>query len=454
MKKNKKILLTLLITCFLAVFALFAVSCSEDLSPYAGYNKEGYTVSVKYDANGGTFTTETYTIIDTYDLSKYTENSEGKKEIKLFAPNDEIRGNQAYTAEKVNYYLAGWYTNRTEVKGSNGETTYKYSGRWDFESDRLTLDASKVYNAEVPEITLYAAWVPAFTFEFYTFSDSGAPELLGTKKLNPITGDSIRLPALNEKTGKIGDNNDFPALSDKTYDKIYFDAEKTQEITGTVLDHVGNFNKETAALENPVMKVYCTTKDGLWFEVDSPEKITGNSFLNANYILKCDIDFEDSYWPSTFLTKKFEGSIIGNGYSIKNVTITQTQNDNNCVSFGLFGQIAGNAILKDVTFEGITVKVEYGSRAQSASFGILAGTISGDADISNVTIKDSKFVITRNAARPFVKSVSYGLVAGSGVPDGITYSENEVTFSENGNIEYEFVLDEELCFVLTAKQSS
>ncbi len=451
---NKKKLLILLLSCLLLALALFATSCSKDLSPYAGYNKEGYTVSVKYDANGGVFTTNTETIVDTYDLSKYKENGDGKKEIKLFAPNDEARGNQAYTAEKVNYYLAGWYTNRTEVTGENGEVTYEYSGLWNFDSDKLKLDANKKYDAKVPEITLYAAWVPAFTYEFYTFDASGNPELIGTKNLNPTGDTSLLLPALNETTGKIGDNNGFPALDGKTYDKIYFDADKASEISGKVLYHSGTFDKATAKLENPVMKVYCTTIDGLWFEVDSPEKITGNSFLNAHYILKCDIDFSDAYWPASFLTKNFEGAIIGNGYSIKNVTITQ--NDNTCVNFGLFGQITGNATLKDVTFDGITVKIEQGSRANSANFGILAGIISEKAEISNVTLKNSKFVITRNEARPFITTVSsYGLVSGYGSLNGIAYSENnEVTFTENGNVEFEYKLDEELRFVLSKKQNA
>ncbi len=458
---NKKILNTIIFSCLLVVLALFAASCSKDKSPYPGYNKAGYTVSVKYDANGGTFTTDTRTIIDTYDLSEYTVNSEGKKEIKLFAPDDAARGNQAYNAEKIElvngksvyYYLAGWYANRTEVVGENGEVTYKYSGRWDFEKDKLALDANKKYDAGEPEITLYAAWVPAFRYEFYTFDASGNPELLGIKELNPTKDTSIILPALNEKTGKIGDNNGFPSLTNKTYDKIYFDAEKTSEITGTALTHSGVFKKDTAELENPVMKVYCTTLDGLWFEIDSPQKIASNAFLNANYILKCDIDFNGAYWPSNFLTKNFEGSIIGNGYSIKNVTITQ--NDNTCVNFGLFGQITAKASLKDVTFDGITVKIEQGSRMQGANFGILAGTVSDSADISNVTVKNSKFVITSNSSRPLVTNVSYGLVSGYGSLEGIEFSENNtVTFTENGSAEYDYELDSELRFHLTKKQAS
>ena len=65
-KMNKKLRVILLAVIAL-ITVLLVTSC--DGSPYADYDKAGYEVSVKYDANGGTFTAGTSVIVDTYSLN-------------------------------------------------------------------------------------------------------------------------------------------------------------------------------------------------------------------------------------------------------------------------------------------------------------------------------------------------------------------------------------------------
>ncbi len=450
----KKTLKLILLSCSLLVIAVLLAACAKDASPYGGYNKNGYTVSVKFDANGGVFAPNTSVRVDSYDLSKYTANAEGKKEIKLFDPNDAVRDDQKYAAYlNETHYLAGWYTERTEVSDGNGGTTYSYSGWWDFDTDRLALDADKEYSAKEPVITLYAAWVPKFSYEFYTVDEkTGAITQVGEPMvIDPTTDKGLRLPSLNEQTGKIGDANDFPTLSDKTYNKIYTDPELKNEVTGAVVTHSGSFDKATAQSSNPVMKLYCTTIDGLWFEVDTPDKIAKNAFANANFILKSDIDFSGKFWPSGLQTGNFTGSIDGNGYTIKNVTVTQS--NSSAANFGLFGQLTESARIKNVTFDGIKIKVNDGLRPNGANLGILAGSISESADIENVVIKNSTLEISTSQTKPFIVNPQYGLVSGAGSLDGITYSENNTVTFDKAEHSYDYTVDSEGRFTLTKKAS-
>ena len=86
---NKKIKVILLLA--FALIAAFLVSSCDDGSPYAMYDESGYQISVKYDANGGTFTTGTTVIVDTYGLNSLPLKN-GYRVAKLIEPNDKIRG--------------------------------------------------------------------------------------------------------------------------------------------------------------------------------------------------------------------------------------------------------------------------------------------------------------------------------------------------------------------------
>ena len=81
--KFKAILLV--IAVFSAIMLL--AGCSNEASPYEINNSENYTVSVKYDANGGTFTTNTSVIVDSYNLDEVKLNGNGKAEIALLSPS-------------------------------------------------------------------------------------------------------------------------------------------------------------------------------------------------------------------------------------------------------------------------------------------------------------------------------------------------------------------------------
>ena len=73
--KKKIILLCLLVVAVLVV----AVGCG-DADPYKDNDGDRYNVSVRFDANGGSFTTtDTPVIVDSYNITEMGKNAEGQR---------------------------------------------------------------------------------------------------------------------------------------------------------------------------------------------------------------------------------------------------------------------------------------------------------------------------------------------------------------------------------------
>ena len=429
--------------------------CDGNPSPYEQYENEGYNVSVKFDANGGVFTTNTSIIVDSYNLDKLPDADDGRKSISLLDPADAIRGGQAYQAAKVGYHLAGWYATRTEVKDNEGNVIgYTYSNKWDFSSSRYYIKADGNYSIDKSVLTLYAAWVPDFTYEFYAVDDAGNLSLLGTKAMNPTQSTDIRLPSFNEATGGT-DANDFPYISDMTYNGVYSDPACTVPVDTDVIQHHGIFDVNTAQVSNTTMKIYCKMLDGMHFRISSADQLIENAYLNGVYTLADNLDFEGKNWPEIFTTGNFSGAIIGNGYTISNVTLEQ--NDNSVTNFGLFGQIVDGARIENLKLDNITVNVKAGSRLSEPKFGIIAGLISDGADVRGVKLSNSEILIyTKSTVSMTILKPEYGLVCGIGQTTGVDFSiGNKVEFSSFGDNEttaqdtYVYTLDENGCFTLT-----
>ena len=455
-RRIKSIVMASALTLVTIVGVAFVITkCSKDPSPYNGYQKEGYNVSVKYDANGGIFTTNTQILIDTYNIDSLPAAEDGSKLLTLIDPNDSVRGGQAYLAAKVGYHLAGWYTERNEVKDENGNViSYTYSGKWDFASSKHKVDPNLEYTPESPVITLYAAWVPSYTYEFYSVDENGAATLIGNKEMSPLGDSTITLPAFNEETGGT-DANDFPYLTNNTYYKIYADESCTTEIKSATISHIGSYNPDNATVSNATMKVYCKLLDGVHFKINSADQLINNAYLNGVYTLESDLDFTGKHWPAVFTSEAFTGSIIGNGHTIKNVTLEQSSND--VTYFGLFGQISGS--IKNVTFDSIKVNVMSGSRMNGPMFGILAGSVE-DGAFANVVLKNSSMVIyTKKLTAGTISAPDYGIVSAIGSLDGVTFSENNTlafsSFNDAASVEqvtYDYVIDSEGRFKLSLEE--
>lgn len=378
-RKLKAILLCL----SLGVTVLFAVGCSKEETPYQINNAENYTVSVKYDANGGTFTTNTSVIVDSYDLSQAKTNAEGKAQIAIIPPESEHRGKNAFTAVNNGYFLAGWYTERETACAADGSSQYIYSGKWDFESDKLELDPAGAYSAETPVITLYAAWVPLFQIEYYSL-DSG--ELLTTVSYNPVQDGDIVLPQWNEETGAI-DMKDIPAKEGHTFRALYLDAEGKQSVDTETISHSGKVDYTTATATGSTMKLYVDWTEGEWYRIYTAEQFADNASLTGSYEICADLDFSEDVWPTVMMYGTFTGTINGNGHTISNVILEQTNNSKTAA--GLFGQIAETAVISDLIFNKVDFTIKSGTRVAGTAYGLLAGVISEKAQLTGLQITES-----------------------------------------------------------------
>ena len=405
MKRKLKIKPFILVLLSLAILS-FATGCGENATPYEANNQEGYTVSVKYDANGGTFTTNTSVIVDTFNVNELNKNG-NNAEIALISPDDKNRENDAFTATKSGYFLAGWYKTRNESTDDEGNTVYSYAEKWDFEEDVLTVDTSKEYSAENPVLTLYAAWVPMFEIEFYSL-DSG--DFIDSFTFDPTSQTEISVPDWDEETGAI-EMYDFPKRDGYTFNKAYLDKNGEQPIESLTLTHPGVVNYDTGTATDSSLKLYIDWTEGEWYRIYNAEQFCESASLDGNYEILADLDFEDEIWPTAFMYGNFTGTIKGNGHTIKNVEFTQTNNSK--VNAGLFGNLTDTAEILDLNFDNITFTIKSGTRVVGTSYGLLAGTISGDATLSGISITNSLLQID-SACYFGVDDYSIGLVCGMG----------------------------------------
>lgn len=426
----------LLAACLLLVTMLFLNGCARKKTPYEINDQENFKLSIKYDANGGLFTDNTTVIMDSYNISDMETNDDGQVEIALLPPDDSGRGTDAFSPRKNGYFLAGWYTRRNEVKDESGNSLYTYEGKWDFERDLLKIDPKGTYSAAEPELTLYAAWIPLFEIELYAL-DTG--DHVSTMTFDPTKTDEVLLPAWDESTGTVKMNG-FPNRDGFTFNGAFYDAQGTQAVTSGAVLHHGTVDVATGTGSEITMKLYVDYLKGDWYHIYNAEQFADNASLKGNYILHADLDFADEIWPTSLMYGNFAGTIEGNGHSIKNIDLRQTNNSK--VNAGLFGNLTEQSAIRNVTFDDVSFTIQAGTRVKGTSFGLLAGTISDGAVLQDLNITNSTLKIDSGCYFG-ADDYSIGLICGMGSdgkldPSGITCTAvgdapETVNISVNGN---------------------
>ncbi len=367
---------TLYLCLLLLVLAMAFAGCTAEASPYQHNDAQGYSISVRYDANGGFFTTNTSVIVDSYDPSALPQQN-GKVSVALLPTDDPARGNDAFAPVKSGYFLAGWYAERTETADG-----YTYGKKWDFAKDRLELDAAGSYSAAEPVLTLYAAWVPLFQVEFY---QAGTGEYLDAITFDPTQGTAFQIPDWNEETGAM-EMHKFPERSGYTFQSVSYDQEGKETITGTV-EHPGKVDEATGTAQDPVLKLYVDWREGEWYRIYNVDQFIDNASLSGSYEIYADLDFSEAIWPTVMMYGNYTGTIQGNGHSFSNISAVQTNNSK--VNAGLFGVLADTAAITDLKLENVTFTIQAGTRVVGTSYGLFAGAVSAEAEVSGVTITNS-----------------------------------------------------------------
>ena len=401
MKKKPILLLSFAATIF-AAFGFASCGVNE-----GAIMKQKDAISICYDCNGGAFAeAEGVTFYDVIPLKNIPADG-NEKNVALVAPGDDARGQKGAAASnpsKTGYFLAGWYQQRIPRVDENGnpldengvltsvsgkEQGYSFADKWDFETDRITLDTSKSYTAETEILTLYAAWIPNFSYEFMapeSYEEDGVTvkewKNVGTTNFNPLVQkNTLKMPTVNESTGGY-QNNDIPTITGKTFDKAYVSEDLTEEWT-EITTHGGSIDKATGTAIQPVQKVYTTWKEGTWYKISNVQQFITSANAVGYYELEDNLDFNEKYWPSTLSMSVFNGAIYGNGHTISNVNLEQVGFDD--MYGGLFGGLSEKAVIENITFTNVTYTLRVGSRIPNAKFGLLAGE-NNSSKLTNVSI--------------------------------------------------------------------
>ncbi len=415
----KKRIKAILIPFVLLATLLLVTACAGESSHYDQLDEKGNSISVRYDANGGRFDTGAYIIVDSYQADKLPKNSNGDYELALLDPNNSIRGEGNYhMPTNTGYFLAGWYTERTETgKDANGNPIYTYANKWDFDKSTQTLDGSKEYSSNEPVLTLYAAWVPQFEINFYTVDG----EKLGDKPytFNPleVTEKDMKVPAWNDQGAM--EMYKFPKKDGYTFKAAYYDAEMTQPLTDSVV-HTAVLNEANGTAQNTSMNIYVEFDEGNWYHVYNVEQFKKYASPKNSLVLHEDLDFGGGSWASSLASGVYVGTIEGNNHTISNVKVVQ--NDNAKMSVGLFGTLSETAQLKDVHFDNVTFVLQKGPKTTGTTYGLLAGTIKAKATLENVTITASKIQVDAENFMAMTDDYKIGLICGDGYNGQVDYS--------------------------------
>ena len=232
--------------------------------------------------------------------------------------------------------------------------------------ERLTIpaEADQVY-----EIT--------FTVKLYM----GAQLALEDVKTSTVTGVAFEMGKAYNLTAEINpDNLDLPAIE--------FDVE-VKEWELPYVDHeVGAYKDQTGT------KYLVATADGLAQvaeEINAGE-FTGNVELVgdidlANFTLTKSSTIVSNWAPIGTPEQPFTGSFDGNGYTIKNLALVESEAKEGKAYIGFFGY-AKNATIKNVTFENVYINIPCLDIDHSQGhIGAVAGSLEGTSTIENVTVK-------------------------------------------------------------------
>ena len=315
-------------------------------------------VKVIYRLEGGIYQNCEQPVIQYYDFDEGTSN--------LIIDLSELSG-QAII--RTGYTLEGWYTKKTG-EGSNAI----YEDKWDFENDKVTSDG----------ITLYAKWKKnvLYTYEVcYRDETDGSVHSLGSYEVNE--GDRF-----NDYYASYFGNMryGYTALAG-----LYTESDEPWDESFT---HPGG-EVDTA------VRVFLHYIEGDYVLVDSARKLTANK--NANLYLTSDIDFEGESFSGF---GDYKGIIKGNGFTVKNFTLSYDNSKNGLITdsdlnteggilrISLFHSLKG-ASVSDLTFSDFSIDIKAGYPGTKT---ILVAPLSIKMEntiLTNVTVSNATVTCTQ-----------------------------------------------------------
>ena len=396
-------------------------ACSYGADQETIKRDEGYSCCVTYDANGGSYGSNSYR---TYALVK--ENSpapapgyvDGKTQASIKIPTrrdyqlvGEAKSDGDNETNDEAILTKSWFVAKTDADGNviydeNGNAVLESETPWNFITDKVTKD-----------ITLVAQWREVFRFTLCMVEEKVEDGKVVTteKELRQYTvepGDTIidKLYDKDKTTGTIIRRPDYikSGLSSSSYTVLdfYMDSKCTTLVDsnyqhpGTREEEITQVNpeteeEETVTVSTNVVKIYVKYLAGKFDFITNANLKTLNQ-ASKWYLLE-DIDYANAEDPWGVLSS-FSGTIYGNGYTIKNLTVESVVKKPNgqYAAHSIFGRMNGR--VENLTFDNVTLnlKTEYGTtipgNEHRAAF--LAYNLGDNGTMKNVTLNNCRILFT------------------------------------------------------------
>ncbi|MBR4975015.1 MAG: hypothetical protein IKY60_05455, partial [Bacteroidales bacterium] len=176
------------------------------------------------------------------------------------------------------------------------------------------------------------------------------------------------------------------------------------------------------------------------------EGVNNGEWADEDFVLSSDIDLSTltksaaivSNWvPMGSEDKPFTGTFDGNGHTIRNLTIVETEAKEGKAFIGFFGY-AKDATIKNVTFENVYLNIACLDIDHSQGhIGAVAGSLEGTSTIENVTVKGDikvEATVTANGASR-VAVVAGGNSSGNVTMKNVCVEANEGSYlNANNNV--------------------
>ena len=307
---------SVLILCFVCL-AVMLGGCSQSTRDFDD------KVKVIYYLEGGVYQNCEQPVIQYYSFDEGTSN----RIVDISSLSGQVIIRSGYTLE-------GWYTQKT---GEGNDATY--DGKWDFENDVVTSEG----------ITLYAKWKKNIIYAYEVcYRDELDQSVHSLGRYEVSEGDTF---------------NEYYAsyFGDKRFGYTALGGLYTE--SGEPWDK--SFTHPGGEVDTTV-RVFLDYIEGDYVLVDSPRQLLANK--NKNLYLTSDIDFEGEAFAGF---GDYKGVIRGNGFSVKNFTLSYDSSKNGLIAdndlsteggmlcISLFRSLNG-ADITDLTFSDFTVDIKAG----------------------------------------------------------------------------------------------
>lgn len=374
--KAKKICL---LAVMLVILATILTACQLNDTLEDKLNQYGLSAKITYYANGGSVNgNNSLSSAELY----YKEGS------KAYNAGIDDKTDGTFSVSRENYSFIGWY-----YPQKNGDGSLKYNEKTNLVELGEAFDFENYVAKSGDAIELYAKWAKNQSIKYVL-----ASEVLIGDKLVYEDDAKDTITKLAYKDIADGEDENTYVIASEDFGIYEYVNERSGDPLGglaTNYSFVGYYSD--AECQNPVkwpiyrtdeerdIIVYAKYLPSEWTVVSTADEfasIFSKEDNTGKYYIKNDIDGTGKT-VTLKANATFNGVLNGNGFSVSNFTFNG--NVNNYARASIFGDIAENAEIKDITFNNTNVSF-VASRNANITVYFFASDIEDDANITNVVI--------------------------------------------------------------------